>query len=95
MISAGFPSVCWTTTAFTFLLIINYKSIIYKHLVPTFLIYLSSIIILYFDFSSNLFLLIPVKIILHLILISIIFYSFNNYRKDLFTLLYYIKNDRI
>ena len=82
-------------SAFTFLLIINYKSLIYKHLVPTFLIYLSSIIILYFDFSLNLFFLIPVKIILHLIIISSIFYLFDNYRKDLFTLLNYIKNDRI
>lgn len=82
-------------SAFTFLLIINYKSLIYKHLVPNFLIYLSSIIILYFDFSFDLFFLIPVKIILHLIIISSIFYLFDNYRKDLFTLLNYIKNDRI
>lgn len=82
-------------SSFIFLLIIDYKSVVYKHLVPTFLIYLSSIIILYLNFSFNLFLLIPVKIILHLTLIALIFYSFNNYRKDLFSLFSYIKNDKI
>jgi O-antigen/teichoic acid export membrane protein len=91
--NGGPISVIVSVLLFMFFVVDN--PIFYRHIYPTLLIFLSSVLILFLNFSSNLLFYIPIKIILHSILIGFIFYIFTNYRKDILSVFnYIIKNEK-
>lgn len=77
----------------SFLFLVNKRLVIYKHIIPTLMIFLSSYLIIILNLGLSLFLSIILKVIFHLLVIILIFKIFKIFKKDIIRAFNYSTNN--